>query len=232
MRKGILLPIILVGSALSGAEARTERELNCRVEVVDKKPIYGGAASCVAHYSVNTCSPTHNGFDVIVTNKTLPISQYIEAHSRSSIRLSAVVEYYENYGVGPNACSLPKKTTEFVGCDANLELLRYEDIKERVCDYTPNVTVRGRQFSELEVAFKADTSDRDGSIVKREWTVNDVPASSSPFLTYEQGDEILLIGQNGQSLYTCLTVTDNDGYTSKSCDGITIQRHGSINPYE
>ena len=202
--------------AFAGGEA-----VNCRAEVVGEQPIYGGKPQCDANYNVTTCTPHSNGHILTTRTYSEPLSGNYRESERNYVWLRGVVSYQESSGLGPNACSLPRTVSESVECRAELEFLRNEDVKQRVCDYIPTATLIVDNFSTGEVYVSAGGIDRDGT-VSVQLIIDGVVQSSN---------SRLLHGDVGDKFFVESIATDDDGYVSRRAEWATIKYTGSINPF-
>lgn len=111
----------------------------------------------------------------------------------------------------------------FVGCWANVPFLRYENVTEQVCDYTPKATMReyyidagNGQYVVGEKVVKFTASDRDGSVAQKKAWVDGSPVSTN-FHTLKVPS-----GQSFASFNVKFEVTDNDGYVTTTSKNISV----------
>jgi len=102
-------------------------------------------------------------------------------------------------------------------CWANVPFYKYETITKQVCDYKPTASIVAFA-GELEgTIIRANGSDSDGSVVKKELWINNVKQSSSNVFKYYAPGTYLSIKAR---------VTDDDGYTDETVRGYTVEQPG------
>ncbi|MGL1959550.1 MAG: hypothetical protein OCD00_19905, partial [Colwellia sp.] len=220
-----IIPIFILSLSAIAHEtviSNGDEPVNCGDKTVGYQSIYGGLAQCDAEYTVKTCESKPNGFTLITTPKSIPLSEDFVKHDKQTVTLSKLITYSESYGAGPIGCTLPQNVNEWVDCSTELDYLGEEPIKKHSCDYTPEAAIKyyyiGAENGEYYVAGKKavvfSASDSDGTISKTEAWIDGVPVS---FGTH------FLKANFGPVWYNVrIKVTDNDGYITEATSIIPV----------
>jgi hypothetical protein len=215
IKKAALIGLVGFVPFCSQADPHGEKT-NCRNEVTEQIPIYAGQTSCTTDWTY----AQYNIYTNRLTNvyKTSKLTGSTGETTNYKLRLEKEVGYNQTGVTG-----ITEWRTQWISCEGALPIVRYQDVTSEVCDYKPVVTLQAEQFSANEVFIKLGSYDSDGTVVLKELFIDGAKQNSMSLTKF---------GYIGQTFHIEAIVTDNDNYTDRKSQYITIEDSDVLQPVE